>query len=363
MNSRTGKFVARLLLIWAAWTAYAVFSASQNYLTRAYTAKVEWKPALQYALLDSYVWAALTPAVLYLAGRVLVRRANWWRALPLLFLAGIVFAVIHLNVFTRLLPFIGYQNSFRARQVVFMAKFHSALLTCWVLFGARHAMEYYRQVRIRELKATQLEARLALSQLEVLKMQLQPHFLFNTLHAISALMYRNLEGADRMIARLSDFLRLTLDSAGVQEVTLKREMEYLDKYLEIEQVRFGERLEVRRAIDPGALDLLLPNLVLQPLVENAVRHGIAPRAGGGQIEVTARVDQSTLVVEVLDDGPGPTGEIREGLGLSNTRARLEQLYGKECRLELAGAPQGGFRARLIIPAHSESQHANPDRRR
>ncbi len=274
-----------------------------------------------------------------------------------------MFAVVHLNVFARLLPFIGYQNSFRARQIVFMAKFHSTLLTCWALFGIRHGIEYYRQVRIRELKASQLEARLALAQLEMLKMQLQPHFLFNTLHAISALMYRNLEGADRMIARLSDFLRLTLDSAGVQEVTLKREMEYLDKYLEIEQVRFGERLDVRRAIEPGTLDLLLPNLILQPLVENAVRHGIAPRAGGGRIEVNARVDQGTLVVEVLDDGPGPSGEIREGLGLSNTRARLEQLYGKESRLELAGVPQGGFRARLIIPAHSESRHASPDHRR
>jgi len=297
MSSRTGKFAVRLLLIWAAWTAYAVFSASQNYLTRAYTAKVEWKPALEYALLDSYVWAALTPVVLWLAGRLLVRRANWWRAMPPLVLASIVIAVVHLNVFARLLPFIGYQNSFRARQLVFTAKFHSALLTCWVLFGIRHGIEYYRDARIRAVISSQLAARLAVAQLEVLKMQLQPHFLFNTLHAISALMYRNPEGADRMIARLSDFLRLTLDSAGVQEVTLKREMEYLDKYLEIEQVRFGDRLEVRRAIEPVALDLLLPNLVLQPLVENAVRHGIAPRATGGRIE-ELRVDAMPVVIFV-----------------------------------------------------------------
>jgi len=144
----------------------------------------------------------------------------------------------------------------------------------------RHAIEYYRQYRLRELVASQLETQLAQAELEVLKMQLQPHFLFNTLHAISALLYRDAESADRMISRLSDFLRLTLDSAGVQEVPLKREMEYLDKYLEIEQVRFGERLEVVRKVDSDTLDLLVPNLLLQPLVENAVRHGIAPRFRG-----------------------------------------------------------------------------------
>ncbi|MBZ5623466.1 MAG: histidine kinase [Acidobacteriia bacterium] len=363
MRDRAGKLALHSLLIWGGWSLYAIFSASQNFLSRAYSAPTDWKPAFRYAMLDSYVWAAFTPVVLYVAGRLVVRRGNWWWALPLLFVAGLIFAALHLFTFVQLLPWIGYRNNLRAVQSVVMAKLHSDVLTCWALFGIRHAMEYYRQLRIRELKASQLEAKLALSQLEVLKMQLQPHFLFNTLHAISALMYRNLEGADRMIARLSDFLRLTLDSAGVQEVTLKREMEYLDKYLEIEQVRFGERLEVRRAIDPDTLDLLLPNLVLQPLVENAVRHGIAPRAGGGRIEVAARVDRGKLVVEVLDDGPGPTGEIREGLGLSNTRARLEQLYGKECRLELSGAPHGGFLAQLIIPAHSESLHASPDHRR
>src|SRR5262249_36986904 len=161
--------------------------------------------------------------------RLLVRRANWWRNVPLLLMAGVAFAAIHLNIFVRLLPWIGYRNSPQVRQTIFLAKFHSDLLTCWALFGIRHAMEYYREGRVRELRASQLEARLAVSQLEILKMQLQPHFLFNTLHAISTLMYRNVEGADRMIARLSDFLRLSLNSAGVQEVTLRREMEYLDK--------------------------------------------------------------------------------------------------------------------------------------
>lgn len=136
--------------------------------------------------------------------------------------------------------------------------------------------------------ASRLQTQLARAQLDVLRAQLQPHFLFNTLHAVSALMYRDVESADRMMARLSNLLRLTLDSAGEQEVTLKREMKYLDKYLEIEQVRFGERLKVERTIEARALDLLVPNFVLQPL-ENAIRYAIAPRAAGGRIEVGARV--------------------------------------------------------------------------
>ncbi len=361
MASRTGRIAARALIVWAAWTLFALFSASQNYLSRAYSAHVEWKPAFLYALIDAYPWAALTPLVFLVAGRLVVRRANWWYAVPLLLAAGVGFALLHLALFVRLLPWIGYRTSPRMVQSLFLARFHSDLLACWVLYGIRHAMEYYRQYRLREWKASRLEAELAVAQLEVLKMQLQPHFLFNTLHAISALMYRNVEGADRMISRLSDFLRLTLDSAGVQEVTLQREMEYLDKYLEIEQVRFGDRLQVHRRISPETLDLLVPNLVLQPLVENAVRHGIAPRAAGGRIEVAARIEQGALTVEVLDDGPGPAGEIREGLGLSNTRARLEHLYGSGCRLELGGGPHGGFQARLTIPAHAKATHANPDR--
>jgi two-component system LytT family sensor kinase len=355
------KLAARGLAIWAAWTLYAFFSASQTYLSRAYSGRTEFAPALRYAFVDCYPWALLTPLVFWLAGRMVTRRATWWWTLPALFLASIVISAIHLNAFVRLLPLIGYHLNFRAQQNIIVTKLHSDVLTCWTLFGIRHGIEYYRRYRLRELAASQLEARLATAQLEVLKMQLQPHFLFNTLHAISALMYRDVEGADRMVTRLSDFLRLALDSSGVQEVTLKREMEYLDKYLEIEQVRFGERLEVHRAIDPAALDLLVPNLVLQPLVENAVRHGIAPRISGGRIEVRAHAKGGTLTIEVTDDGPGAES-VREGVGMSNTRARLEHLYGAAARLDLANLPGGGFRAHLELPAHTEPLHASPDRR-
>ena len=355
------RLAARGLAIWGAWTLYAFFSASQTYLSRAYSGRAEFAPALRYAFVDCYTWAVLTPVVFWLAGRMVVRRTNWWWTIPGLVAASIIVSAVQMNVFVRLLPLIGYRLNFRAQQGIFVTKLHSDVLTCWTLFGIRHGIEYYRRYRVRELAASQLEARLATAQLEVLRMQLQPHFLFNTLHAISALMYRDVESADRMMSRLSDFLRLALDSSGVQEVPLKREMEYLDKYLEVEQVRFGERLDVHRSIDPAALDLLVPNLVLQPLVENAVRHGIAPRIEGGRIEVRAKVVGRMLGIEVKDDGPG-AATVREGVGVSNTRARLEHLYGSAAHLELSNVGGGGFRARLELPAHTEALRASPDRR-
>jgi two-component system LytT family sensor kinase len=155
-----------------------------------------------------------------------------------------------------------------------------------------------------------------------------------------------------MITRLSEFLRITLDSVGVQEVPLKTELESLDKYLEIEQVRFGTRLTVIRSISPDVLDLLVPNLILQPLVENAVRHSIAPRAVGGRIEIRAGREKENLVIDVVDDGPGLSTEtFREGVGLTNTRARLQQLYGRAQTMDLRSEPGDSFRVRLCIPVH------------
>jgi two-component system LytT family sensor kinase len=343
----------RLVLIFAVWTLYALFSSSQAYLSRAYTQRIEFVPAFLYALINSYTWAILTPAVLWLGARFAIRRSNAWVRVPLHLLLGIVFAVAHVQVFVRLLPMIGYKATPRLATTILLASFHTDLLTYAAIVGIWHTVDYYRKYRDRELKATQLQARLAQAQLQVLKMQLQPHFLFNTLHAISALVHKDAEAADRMITRLSEFLRLTLDSAGVQEITVQGELESLDKYLEIEQVRFGDRLRVIRSVDPDTLDLLMPNLLLQPLVENAVRHSIAPRSSGGCVEIRARRENGRLLIEVIDDGPGFSASgVREGVGLANTRARLEQLYGDRQSMELVTAPGGGFRVALSIPARA-----------
>ena len=191
-------------------------------------------------------------------------------------------------------------------------------------------------------------------------MQLHPHFLFNTLHSISALIRRDPDAADKMIARLGDFLRLTLENSGAQEVSLQKELEFLKCYLEIERVRFQDRLTTRLDIEPRALDAAVPNLILQPIVENAIRHGVAPRSAPGHVEISAKRGERALRIQVRDNGPGlsaitaPDDAFREGLGLTNTRARLARLYGAAHRFELEDAPGGGLLVTLEIPAADDA---------
>jgi two-component system LytT family sensor kinase len=198
-------------------------------------------------------------------------------------------------------------------------------------------------------------------------MQLHPHFLFNTLNAISTLVHKDPEVADRMIARLSDLLRLTLENIGVQEVRLAQELEFLERYLEIERMRFPDRLEVRMRIAPETLDARAPYLILQPLVENAIRHGIAPRSTRGRVEVRAERKNGMLILEVRDDGPGisPKANPKKGLGISSTRARLEKLYGAAHRFDLSNASEGGLVVTLAWPfqvmtAGSEKRNTSGD---
>jgi two-component system LytT family sensor kinase len=183
----------------------------------------------------------------------------------------------------------------------------------------------------------------------VLKMQLHPHFLFNTLHAISALMHKDVELADRMIARLGELLRSTLEHVGTQEVALRDELEFIKPYLEIEQARLGPRLTVQLDIDPEAMDANVPNLILQPLVENAIRHGIAPRAGAGHIEIHARRENGRVRLQVCDNGRGLATNYTEGVGVGNTRARLRQLYGEEHQFVMCNRPDGGLEVTVALP--------------
>src|SRR5262249_867201 len=225
-------------------------------------------------------------------------------------------------------------------------------------------VDYYRRhqdeaLKISRLKTELAEARLrvAQAQLDALKMQLQPHFLFNTLNSISALLEEDPESADQMLARLGDFLRMTLQNSGAQELSLHEELEFLRCYLDIERVRFQDRLHVVFSIDPETLTARVPNLVLQPLVENAIKHGISKRAGAGVVEIAAQREGSTLLLKVSDDGPGEfqpaTGS---GVGLANTRARLEQLYGSEHRFDFKQGDRGGFEVTLAIPLDRFSIH-------
>jgi signal transduction histidine kinase len=221
----------------------------------------------------------------------------------------------------------------------------------WLISAGIHALDYYRHYEERSLAASQLEAQLAQAKLHLLKMQLHPHFLFNTLNSISALLHEDVEQADLMIERLGDFLRLTLDHSTAQEVTLREEMEFLNCYLAIEQIRLQDRLTSQIEVEPHALDAQVPSLLLQPIVENAIRHGIAPRSAPGRIEIRARHQRSSLVLTVRDTGAGlaANGSSGKGMGLAITRARLERLYGAKHRFELCNAPEGGVLVTLEIP--------------
>jgi two-component sensor histidine kinase len=234
------------------------------------------------------------------------------------------------------------------------------LPTFWAVLGIAHALVFYRRAKDRERRGIELEARLNQSRLQTLRMQINPHFLFNTLNSISSLVYDQPRTADEMIGSLSDLLRLTLNTSHRQEVTLREELDFLGQYLFIEQTRFGDRLKIEQNIEPAALDTLVPSLILQPLVENAFKHGVEAQLGPGVIVINARRAGDALVLEIADNGRGLAGatggRLSEGVGLTNTRARLRGLYRDHASLEYGPRPEGGFRVAVQIPWRTE---ANP----
>ncbi len=235
--------------------------------------------------------------------------------------------------------------------------FYIDLIIALLIIIAVHALFYYQRFRAGELEQASLKTQLAQAQLKALKMQLHPHFLFNTLHSISSLILEDPPKANSMIARLGDFLRLTLEHSNRQLVTLKEETEFVRCYLDIEQVRFGDRLTVNLAVDPAADSAQVPHLILQPLVENAIQHAIAPRAAPGTIAIEARRLDSRLRLEVKDTGPGITSLVESlqghGVGLANVRARLAQLYDGDFSFAMTNSPEGGLSVILELPFQVE----------
>jgi len=315
-----------------------------------------------------YTWALLAPIVLYLGRRFPFERGRWTRSIPVHLVAVLVVTFLHVLISRWLAGHVtaafwdGPMSAPKLTwwQLVWREYFHSfdwEMMTYWAIILFHYAAEYYGQAQDRTLRNAQLETRLAEAQLQALQRQLHPHFLFNTLNAISALMHRDVEAADQMLARLSDLLRMALDHPGVQEIPLKDELDFLEKYLEIEQARFGARLTVNFDIDPETLDALVPNLLLQPLVENSIRHAIAIRIEPGAIEVVARRMDDRLQLQVRDNGPGlpkaPATVGGTGVGLANTRSRLEHLYGAGQQLQFAEPPGGGLAVIVTIPFRAD----------
>lgn len=315
-------------------------------------------------LIFSYIWLCLTPLAIGLSKSFRIEGGQRFKSLTVHFLACIVFLLFQVLLFTIVsIPFGWYLQirPFWSRYFLLVLNFTpSNVMFYWGIIVIEHALDYYRKLQDRELRASQLEAQLAQSQLQVLKMQLHPHFLFNTLNAISALIRESPDEADEMVSRLGDLLRLTLETSGVQEVPFKKELEFLKHYLDIEQTRFQDRLKVEMTIEPATLDGLVPSMILQPLVENSVRHGVAPRPEGGCIKITAWLHHSLLRLEVEDDGPGLSADtpVKERVGLTNTRARVRNLYGDEHGLNLRHAAGGGLIASLSIPFRTASGSSN-----
>jgi LytS/YehU family sensor histidine kinase len=238
--------------------------------------------------------------------------------------------------------------------------FHLHVFTYFAILGAGLAFDYYHKYRERERQAAELRTQLANAQLQVLRAQLHPHFLFNTLNTISGLVRNNEnKAAVSMLAGLSDLLRHALETSGRQEIALRDELEFIERYLAIQQMRFSDRLSVKTEIDPDTLEARVPNLILQPIVENAIRHGIAERASPGLLSLTARRNNGQLQIRIYNDGPRLADDWRmetsAGIGLRNTRERLEQLYGAKHQIEVRNHGPGGVVATLEIPFRVNAQ--------
>jgi signal transduction histidine kinase len=314
-------------------------------------------------LTGAYAVALLFPVVVHFARRLRLERHNWLRRLPLHLLALLVFSVLHtsLNWLARslLFPLAGLGSyDYGIMPIRYLMELANDAIVYSMFVAFIYLFDYYREARDREVRTAQLEARLTEAQLQALRLQLQPHFLFNALNTISSVIYEDVRLADRMIACLSDLLRLALRRSGAQEVTLHEELQFLDLYLELMRARFEERLVVKFHVEPETRSAFVPQLILQPLVENSIRHGTNARSGALRIDVCARRLNGALLLEVSDNGPGIKREQvagAEGVGLSNTAERLSQLYGEAHGFSLQTAEAGGLLVRVEVPFHTQSR--------
>jgi two-component system LytT family sensor kinase len=302
------------------------------------------------------MWASLAPLILRLREKMPLSRGHWYGGISFhLAMSFVVMATYYLG---RILAYMLFGEKilddfwyvalkgFYGRNIIDMGFY-------WAVLAFGYSMELYQRYKNEELKSAQLEARLIETELKALREQLRPHFLFNTMNTIAVLVREGKnDEAVTLLARLSSLLRMSLDTSRTHEVTLRQEMEFLDRYIEIQKARFSDRLSVSVDIEPAALDARIPNLILQPLVENAILHGIAPKSGPGHVCVNGHVAEGNLHLEVRDDGPGLShqGEgMKEGVGLSNTRERIAKIYGPRGRISLHSEPGRGVSVQLVFP--------------
>ena len=365
------------LLIWAAsfvfWTVVVLlWEISMSQWRRSLGLSTP-PNELTLAFINQWIFAALSPLILLIALKYPLDKTSFWRRIPGYLAGGILFVVAHTCI--RLLvyplrdmrsgtvfglfqpaglPFDVFKNLFLYYLVDDLYQIYLPVVVI------AHAVTYHRRSKDGAVRASRLEKQLAEAQLQALKMQLHPHFLFNTMDSISALMHIDVAAADTMLIRLCDLLRQALDASGVQETTLRDEMDFVETYLSIEQVRLGARLTTKFAIDPETLDAMVPHLLLQPLVENSIRHGISKRIGGGTLSITSAQVAGRLRLVVRDDGPDyPQVQLRDGksgLGLRITRERLQVFYGADFSLEMHRTPESGVEVVVELPFRVDAEH-------
>jgi two-component system, LytTR family, sensor kinase len=360
------------------WTSVGLAGGlSMYHFDRSLGKSVTLSSELILPVINYVIFGFLTPFLWGVAINRPIQRRNWVRLLLLYAFGAFIFCVAHVTL--RGLVYPVWDPQVNGYSYAAWNPHTGAVSMRWILFRrlflynfvddtvsvylpilvVAHAQWYYRKFRDRELRASQLEGQVAKAHLQALKNQLQPHFLFNTLHSISALMLTDVRAADRMMSRLSDLLRISLENEGIQIIPLSQELEFVNGYLEIEKVRFEDRLKVVFDVAPDTLDALVPHLLLQPLVENAVRHGISRRSANGEIRISVHHDNHSLYLRVKDNGPGmkdfgaTQNQSKTGLGLRATRERLETLYAQEQSMEIRSAPESGVEVEVQIPFRTE----------
>jgi len=338
------------LAVWVGWTALALFFSVSSSLTYLSTGRpANWSLTIGRSLTEWWLWALITPAVVCLAQRYPLHGPQIWRHVGIHAVAGTVLAIAKTAADRAIFALLsGFWMYWLVSTLALQLFVYAAVV------AVTHGFEYYRRSRERE----QLEARLSETRLQLLNMQLQPHFLFNTLNTIAELVHEEPETADRMITGLSELLRRTLELGTAQEIPLSAELDLLRLYLELQQSRFGDRLQASVTVDPDVRHARVPMLLLQPIVENAIRHGLAMHVSAGRIAIEVYRIDDRLAIDVTDDGQGVAEEaIREGIGLGNTRARLEALYPGASTLDLMNVPGRGARVAVRIPFRSSEKPA------
>jgi len=363
--------------IWLAWTAAGLFYVTQDFVPRLYrNESIRWYGVFVGWMAAMWICAALTPAILWLERRWPLERERRWQRVALhLGFAG-VFSIVSQSIEAPVLMTLGvFAQGPLASSVAAAATwtlvygFHGGIVRYWIVLGIQTIVRSHQEAREREreafalqVRSTELAGQLTAAQLSALKMQLQPHFLFNTLGAIMVLVQqRRTQEAEAMLDRLSDLLRLSLADVDSQEVPLCRELEFLRLYLSIEEVRFQDRLRVQIAADRETLDALVPHMVLQPIVENAVRHGLGQSEDAVTVEVSATRAAHQLVLRVADDGAGSTSPRFDGagIGLANTRSRLTRLYGDAATLVAERRHPHGAQITMTLPCRTAPAEEPP----